>query len=63
MTPELTPGEKDRLSGATTGVSPWTQKIDYPGIIEEDVANNIIPWNDVSAFEQAIAENPGQIGP
>jgi len=50
------------FKGYYHGVSPWTQKIDYPGIIEEDVANNIyIPWNDVSAFEQAIAENPGQI--
>ena len=28
------------FKGYYHGVSPWTQKIDYPGIIEEDVCNN-----------------------
>ena len=44
------------------GVAPWTQKIDYPGVLPEDVANNIyIPWNDADAFEKVIAENEGEI--
>ena len=44
------------------GVSPWTQKVDYPGIIEEDVCNNIcIPWNDVNALHTVFEENKGQI--
>jgi len=50
------------FKGYYHGVAPWTQKIDYPGIIEEDVANNIyIPWNDPEALEKAFAENRGQI--
>lgn len=50
------------FKGYYHGVSPWTQKIDYPGIIEEDVINNIyIPWNDTQALEKAFAENRGEI--
>ncbi len=50
------------FKGYYHGVSPWTQKIDYPGIIEEDVANNIcIPWNDLAALERVFAENRGEI--
>ena len=50
------------FKGYYHGVSPWTQKIDYPGIIEEDVMNNIyIPWNDTQALEKAFAENRGEI--
>lgn len=50
------------FKGYYHGVSPWTQKIDYAGIIEEDVANNIyLPWNDADALEQIFAENRGQI--
>jgi len=44
------------------GVAPWTQKIDYPGIIDEDVANNIyIPWNDTAALHRVFEQNKGQI--
>ena len=44
------------------GEIPWTQKVDYPGIIEEDVANNIyIDWNDIPALERAIEENKDEI--
>ena len=44
------------------GVSPWTQKMDYPGILEEDVMHNIyVPWNDMDALEQVFAENKDQI--
>ena len=44
------------------GVAPWTQKIDYPGILEEDVANNIyVPWNDHEKLAEVFEENKGEI--
>lgn len=44
------------------GVAPWTQKLDYPGVLPEDVANNIyMPWNDFEAFEKIVNENEGEI--
>lgn len=44
------------------GVAAWSQKIDYPGIIEEDVANNIyVPWNDLIALHEVFEQNKGQI--
>ncbi|MDR1628779.1 MAG: aminotransferase class III-fold pyridoxal phosphate-dependent enzyme [Oscillospiraceae bacterium] len=44
------------------GVAPWTQKVDYPGVLPEDVANNIyMPWNDFDAFEKIVNENEGEI--
>ena len=50
------------FKGYYHGVSPWCMKKDYPGVLEEDVANNIIlPWNDIPALEKAIAENKDQI--
>ena len=50
------------FKGYYHGVSPWTQKIDYPGIIEEDVANNIyVKWNDYDELERVFAENHGEI--
>lgn len=48
--------------GCYHGVSPWSQKIDYPGIIEEDVCNSIyVDWNDYEQLEQVFRENEGQI--
>ena len=50
------------FKGYYHGVSPWTQKIDYPGIMEEDVMHNIyVPWNDIDALEEVFAANRGQI--
>ena len=50
------------FKGYYHGVSPWTQKIDYPGIIEEDVINNIyVEWNNYEQLEQVFAENKGEI--
>ena len=44
------------------GVSPWTQKLDYPGIIEEDVVNNIyVNWNDFDELAEVFERNRGQI--
>jgi glutamate-1-semialdehyde 2,1-aminomutase len=44
------------------GVAPWTQKLGYAGVIEEDVSNNLcVHWNDVGEFENLIAKYPGEI--
>ncbi len=44
------------------GVSPWTQKIDYPGVLPEEVANNIyLPWNDFGAIEEAFKKEGDNI--
>lgn len=45
------------INGYYHGVAPWCQKLDYPGVLEEDVTNNIIiPWNDIAAFETVLRE-------
>ena len=50
------------FSGYYHGVSPWCQKIDYPGVLPEDVANNImLPWNDIPLLERTIEENKNEI--
>ncbi|MBE6633108.1 MAG: aminotransferase class III-fold pyridoxal phosphate-dependent enzyme [Ruminococcaceae bacterium] len=50
------------FKGYYHGVSPWTQKIDYAGVIEEDVMHNIyVDWNDFDALERVFAENRGEI--
>lgn len=50
------------FKGYYHGVSPWSQKIDYPGIIEEDVANNIyVKWNDFEELSRVFAENKDKI--
>jgi glutamate-1-semialdehyde 2,1-aminomutase len=50
------------FKGYYHGISPWTQKIDYPGIIEEDVCNNIyLNWNDFDSVEETFIKYKGQI--
>ena len=50
------------FKGYYHGVAPWTQKIDYPGILEEDVVNNIyVPWNDYARLAEVFAEHRGEI--
>ncbi len=50
------------FKGYYHGIAPWTQKIDYAGIIPEDVANNIyIDWNDIEALEEVFNDNKGEI--
>lgn len=42
------------LRGYYHGNQPWAMKADYPGILPEEVANNIVcPWFDLNALEQA----------
>jgi len=50
------------FKGYYHGVSPWTQKIDYSGVIEEDVINNIyVKWNDFEELQRVFEENKGEI--
>ena len=50
------------VNGFYHGVSMWTQKLDYPGVLPEDVANNLyVDWNDIPALEKLIAENKDEI--
>lgn len=50
------------VNGFYHGVSMWTQKVDYPGVLPEDVANNLyVDWNDFDALEKLVAENEGEI--
>lgn len=50
------------FNGSYHGSAAWTQKIDYAGIMEEDVQNNLcIDWNNPDAVERVFAENRGEI--
>ena len=50
------------FKGYYHGISPWTQKIDYAGVIEEDVQHNLyLDWNDYDALEETFQKYKGQI--
>ena len=50
------------FKGYYHGVSPWTQKIDYAGILEEDVANNLyVTWNNFDELSEVFEQNKGEI--
>ena len=50
------------LKGYYHGDFQWAQKIDYPGITPEDVANNVVvPWFDLDALQKVYDENNGDI--
>jgi glutamate-1-semialdehyde 2,1-aminomutase len=50
------------VNGYYHGVNMWTQKIDYPGVLPEDVANNLyVDWNDIPALEALIEDNKDEI--
>ncbi len=50
------------FKGFYHGVSPMVQKIDYPGVTPEDVANNLYTsWDDIENFKRLLAENEGEI--
>ncbi len=50
------------FKGYYHGISPWTQKIDYAGIIDEDVCNNIyLDWNDIDAVEETFIKYKDEI--
>ncbi|MEG2116386.1 MAG: aminotransferase class III-fold pyridoxal phosphate-dependent enzyme, partial [Clostridia bacterium] len=44
------------------GVTQWCQRKDNPGILDEDVANNIVvKFNDIEDLKRVIEENKGKI--
>ncbi len=50
------------FKGYYHGVTPWAQKLDYPGIIEEDVVNNLYcEWNNYEMLEELFLKNRGEI--
>ncbi|WP_062306387.1 aminotransferase class III-fold pyridoxal phosphate-dependent enzyme [Demequina subtropica] len=50
------------VKGYYHGVAPWTQKLDYPGVLEEDIAHNLsVPWNDLGALEALLREHRGEV--
>ncbi len=50
------------FNGFYHGVSPMVQKIDYPGVTPEDVANNLyIGWDDIDGLKQLIEDNKGEV--
>ncbi|MEG1882948.1 MAG: aminotransferase class III-fold pyridoxal phosphate-dependent enzyme [Clostridia bacterium] len=64
MTARAATGRKKLVfsKGYYHGVFQWCQRRDNPGILEEDVVNNlIVDFNDVDAFRRVIAEHPGEI--
>ena len=50
------------FKGYYHGVSPWTQKLDYAGVIEEDVMHNIyVEWNNYEQLEEVFDRYCGEI--
>ncbi len=50
------------FKGYYHGVSPWTQKVDYAGVLPEDVCNNIyVEWNDYEKLAEVFNRYKGQI--
>jgi glutamate-1-semialdehyde 2,1-aminomutase len=50
------------LRGYYHGNQPWAMKADYPGILPEEVANNIlVPWFDIPTLEKAWDDARGDI--
>jgi glutamate-1-semialdehyde 2,1-aminomutase len=50
------------VNGFYHGVAPWTQKLDYPGVLEEEVANNLyVDFNGLPALDRLLRDNRGQI--
>ncbi len=50
------------FKGYYHGVAPWTQKIDYAGVIEEDVMHNLYcEWNNYEMLEELFRRHRGEI--
>lgn len=50
------------IEGYYHGVAPWTQKLDYPGVLDTDVQGNVeVPWNDVAAMRRVFTAHRGEI--
>ena len=50
------------FKGYYHGVAPWTQKLDYAGVIEEDVMHNVyVEWNNFEQLEEVFDRYRGEI--
>ena len=50
------------LKGYYHGNQPWAMRADYPGILPEETANNVIlPWFDLEALKTAYDEHHGDV--
>jgi glutamate-1-semialdehyde 2,1-aminomutase len=50
------------FNGYYHGAAPWAQKLDYPGILEEEVMNNLyVDFNDYPALEKLFNDHKGKI--
>lgn len=50
------------FKGYYHGNDPWAMRADYPGILTDDVANNVIlPWFDTDAMQRAYDECGGDV--
>ncbi|GAB23351.1 glutamate-1-semialdehyde 2,1-aminomutase [Gordonia polyisoprenivorans NBRC 16320 = JCM 10675] len=50
------------FSGYYHGVDPWAQKLDYPGVLPQDVGGNIeVKWNDIDSLRETFVEHRGEI--
>ncbi|MBE6601727.1 MAG: aminotransferase class III-fold pyridoxal phosphate-dependent enzyme [Ruminococcaceae bacterium] len=50
------------FKGYYHGVAPWTQKIDYAGVIEEDVMHNLyVEWNNFEQLQDVFERYRGEI--
>ncbi len=50
------------FKGYYHGISPWCQKLDYSGVLPEDVCHNLyVDWNDFDALARVFEENRHQI--
>ncbi len=50
------------FKGYYHGVAPWTQKLDYAGVIEEDVMHNVyVEWNNFEQLEEVFDTYRGEI--
>ena len=64
LTARAATGRKETifLRGYYHGNQPWAMKADYPGILPEEVANNIVvPWFDIPALESAWDQAKGDV--
>ena len=50
------------FKGYYHGNDQWAMRADYPGILPEEVANNVVlPWFDIEAMERAYKEAKGNV--
>jgi glutamate-1-semialdehyde 2,1-aminomutase len=50
------------VNGFYHGVAPWCQKVDYPGVIVEDVCNNLyVDFNNDAQVEEYVKKYKGEI--